>query len=712
MKRLRPWFVLASAALILGIVALTLMPGSFLRNTFANRQNTANATTPIQHVVFIMMENHTYDNYFGTFPGGNGVTLPRATDPAPIDFNHSGAAVAAAIDGGQMDEFQPRGQVQYTQSDIPVYWSYAQNFGLGDNFFTSYATSSSPNHIAMMAAQNGVLYETYNQHGCLSNQNNLIYSKLTTGNPFWSYPCHSVSTLAPVLDSNGLSWRYYATSAIWDAPQMIQSLAGSSNDVHSTTQFVKDVQSGNMPNVAWITPPGGNQSDHPPSSIEGAENYVAQQVNAVMNSKYWSSSAIFITWDDWGGYYDHVAPPVLDNLGLGPRVPLIVISPYAKQGYISHNLGEFSSFTKFVESNWGLGNLGQRDANPTISDLMDYFNFSQTPRSPLIITPPSYSTTLSVPTIGTVGVLNPAVGGPNTNYTFSMVYNLSSTPAVHNVTIDGTAHAMTSIGPAQPKGTLYQYKTKLAVGTHSFTFTFSDTSGTITMPFNGVPFSGPEVHPFNVVTRAITQSALPGASITYALRYSSPTNTAPTLMVVDVDGVTHALQKTSGGTNYLKGVNYAYTTTSLSVGEHYYRFRVNDGSGVGIYEGTVKPWITQITLTSSSVSPTSGSNSTQFTFSTTYTNSNGNAPVQAMVYVDNVGHSMALISGSYSSGALYQTSLTLATGNHTYYFVFADSYTSWADPFMPGVYAGPTTGAVPQVAPGTIIGANDGYDEG
>jgi phospholipase C len=715
MKHIKRWYIFGSLVIILGTIALGFLPGAFLQQAFASKYRTATVTTPIQHVVVIMMENHTLDNYFGTFPGVNGVTLPRATDPAPQDFNHNGAAAAAAMDGGKMDEFPLRGHVQYTQADIPNYWSYAQQFGLGDNFFTSMATSSSPNHIAMIAAQNGVLYETYNQHGCFSAQNNLIYSKLNTGNPFWSYPCHSITSLPTILDANGLSWRYYSTTGIWDAPQMIQPLAGSPNDVHSQTQFIKDVQSGHMANVSWITPPGGNASDHPPAPVEGAQDYVTQQVNAVMQSQYWNSTAIFLTWDDWGGYYDHVAPPQIDNLGLGPRVPLIVISPYAKAGYISHKLGEFSSFVKFIEKNWSLPNLGQRDANLNISNLFDYFSFTQTPLQPLILNTIPFSQTLTVPIIGVVGVLNPAVGGPNTNYTFSVVYHLSTTPTIHDVTIDGTNYPMISKGPAGGGGTVYQYTTKLGVGTHSFTFTFSDTSGTVTMPFNGVPFSGPEVHPFNVLTRPVTKSALPTASITYSIRYSSPTNTPPTLMEVDVDGVPHAMQST-GGTNYQAGVNYSYTANSLSMGEHYYRFRVNDGSGIANFEGSVKPWITPITLTGSSVTPTSGTSSTSFTFSTTYTNVNGNAPTQASVYVDGVAYPMTLVSGSYSAGALYQATTTLSQGKHTFYFVFADSNSGWADPFAPDAYAGPDVGTNAQpVAPGTVLGGDDdgnGYDEG
>src|SRR5207302_35516 len=146
---------------------------------------------------------------------------------------------------------------------------------------------------------------------------------------------------------------------IWDPPLMVKGISKSPNNVHSLGQFAKDIGSGHMANVSWITP-AGNATDHPPGALQAGQNFVAQQVNAVMNSPYWSSTAIFVTWDDWGGFYDHVPPPQIpgDQLGMGPRVPLLVISPYAKHGYISHEQGEFSSFVKFVESIFGLPNLG------------------------------------------------------------------------------------------------------------------------------------------------------------------------------------------------------------------------------------------------------------------------------------------------------------------------------------------------------------------
>ncbi len=495
---------------------------------------------------------------------------------------------------------------------------------------------------------------------------------------------------------------------------MIQGLYQSPNDIHDPSQFARDVQAGNMAAVSWINPSSAVLADHPPYPLQAGQNFATQQINAVMNSPYWSSTAIFLSWDDWGGFYDHVQPPQIDGLGLGPRTPLIVISPYAKSGYISHQVGEFASFDKFIEENWGLPNLGQRDTSTSISDLMDYFDFTQTPQNPLILSLINYSQTLRVPSAGTKSVnvfeaINPVVGGLATNFIYSILYTLSTTPAVHNVTIDGVDHAMT-FKTQTSSGALYQYTTKLGVGHHSCTFTFSDTSGTITLPYNfatnRVQFPGPDVYPFALTNSSVTKVALPGQPVTYWTKYTSSTNTPPTLTEIDIDGVANTMVS-SGGTNYKTGVIYTFTTISLYVGAHYYRSRFDDGSGSGVvvYEGPTLPSITPLTLTHSSVSPTSGTASTTFTFQTTYTEVSGESPAQASVSIDNKAPlPMTYISGSYNTGAIYRYSTQLPAGNHTFAFIFADSKSSWADPFYPSVYAGPNVGAAAQpVAPGTII---------
>jgi phospholipase C len=370
MHHSKRWYVVLAVAGILGVAGWQALPTLLSHAAHAKSSSTKTPTTPITNAVFIMMENHTFDNFFGRFPGANGVTLRRESNPPRGDNDHTSPAAYAAMDGGAMDEFPLVEQAQYTQADIPNYWAYAQQFGLSDNFFTSIATNSTPNHIAMIASQSGGIDDTAPSigPGCSAIQNSLAYSKDSSGNHLWTYPCYNINTMPQILSKNGVSWKYYSDSTNWDAPVFIQGLAGSANDIHTDAQLFTDIQSGTLASVSWVTPPP-KASDHPPQLIELGQNFVTNVVNTIMNSSYWSSTAIFITWDDWGGWYDHAAPPQEDAYGLGPRVPLIVIAPYAKQGHISHQQGEFASFDKFIEENWNVPTLGQRDTLAQTSSL-------------------------------------------------------------------------------------------------------------------------------------------------------------------------------------------------------------------------------------------------------------------------------------------------------------------------------------------------------
>ncbi|HKV58825.1 MAG TPA: alkaline phosphatase family protein [Ktedonobacteraceae bacterium] len=719
MRIIKRWYVFAALLIMLGGVVWQFSPAITARFAQASSAKKSAASNLIKHVVFIMMENHTFDNFFGQYPGANGMTMPEATNPPKSDLDHSSPAFNAARDGGNMDEFPARSFVQYSQSDIPTYWTYAQQFGLSDNFYSSVASNSAPNHLAMTAAQTGGLNGSSLMNGCMSPQNTEEESKsAATGNEYFSYPCYNIPTIADELTAAGKTWRFYSSVGIWDSPRMVQSTYNSSNIVSNPNKVVSDINAKKLADVTWVTPQGNVANDHPPSALQGGQNFVSGIVNAIINNSYWSNTAIFVTWDDWGGWYDHVSPPVVDGVGLGSRVPLLVISPYAKQGYISHQQGEFSSFATFAEKVFSLPSLNQRDAHT--SDLMDFFDFTQTARSPVIVNPINYSAALTVPygvpnlaKHGTTirGTVLPEKGNTSTVFSFNIVYALSQAPAIHNVNIDGTSFPMTGLGSV-PGGTLYQYNTKLPLGIHGFTFTFSDVSGTLTIPYNGVSMTA-EVDRFAMTTDTVTPSAaLPGQPVTYSVKYYSPTNTPPTLTEIDIDGIPHTMVS-SGGTNYKAGVAYKFTTSSLSEGVHYYRFRFNDSSGVITNEGTELPSITPVLLKQSSVSPASGNTSTNFAFQTTYTEASGAAPVQALLYVDGVAHPMSKVSGSFSTGALYQATLTLPLGNHAYYFVFTDSGSSWADPLAPSNYAGPNvcTGCViTHGASSQIVNTGDGTD--
>jgi len=301
--------LLAVTALIAIIGAAIWQISPVASNLFAHASSKRSASTqsPIQHVVIVMMENHTFDNFFGRFPGANGFQEAAASNPQRDDFNHDGPATVAAIDGGKMDNVPAHGYVQYTQQDIPNYWAWAAQYGLGDNFFSAMSSSSTPNHLAQFAASSGGLNATTPQGGCKSKYNNLIQSvNASTGVGYRQYPCVNIPSAATLLDQNSLSWKYYTDTTEWDAPLMISSYYNSKNIDKNPNDFVKDVQANNMKSVSWVVSPRCC-SDHPPLALQLGENFATGVINAVMNnSNYWPNTAIFLTWDDWGGFYDHV----------------------------------------------------------------------------------------------------------------------------------------------------------------------------------------------------------------------------------------------------------------------------------------------------------------------------------------------------------------------------------------------------------------------
>ena len=633
------------------------------------------ATTPITNAVIVMLENHTFDNFFGAFPGANGVQSAPAPDPILADIDHTFPGYLVALDQGALDGFDAAGVVSYQQSDIPVLWEYASQFGLSDNFFTSAATNSTPNHLYMIAGQSGGIIETDPLYGQIGSPANCLIPCMTNeGTVYLKYPSVSINSIPNQLTKSGISWRYYCQNAIWLAPGYIANLAQSPNIVDNPSQIVTDIQSGSLASVSWVCPATA-QSTHPTTTLGPGLNYLVQLVNAAMESEYWPGMAIFVTWDDWGGFYDHVQPPVVDAFGLGGRVPLLVISPYAKPGYVSSVQAEFSSLARFVAVNWSLHSLGQRDALESTSDLFDFFDFSQQPLAPVLQDLVPAPSMLAVPSSNPSTAVSPHIGGPETVFEFYIRYTLKAPPTSANVVIDGTPFAMKLQGAG-----LYAYSTSLVPGTHLFSFSFSSGGVTETLPYNGVPFTVP-VMPFTVKNTTAIKVPLLGVAQTFGISYSGK---ALTQAEVNIDGVTYPLTPKNGSSQV-----FEYTTEELSTGFHRYRLLVSDGTAVGIYDGLATPFISRFLLSSGAVTPTSGTVSTAFVFSVVYQHSSGIAPQFARVYVDGVAHRMKA-AGSAGSGVLYTATLSLPVGNHSYFFVFNDGTTSFAEPVGPSFIEGPT----------------------
>ncbi len=368
----------------------------------------------IQHIVFLIKENRTYDHYFGTFPGGDGATsgmnstgktvpLAHAPDQTPWDLGHSWRDALVAINNGKMNKFDlvENGEedgfrlayTQYQESDIPNYFSYARNFVLADRMFSSMAGPSFPNHLYTVAAEDGGTLDNprpnhYNW-GCDSDEDQNVVVQKPDGRLTNDPPCVDFQTLADSLEATHRSWKYYAPPkgkygyqwSTLDAIKHIRETPLWKEHVVNDDQFISDALDGKLPAVSWLVT--GDDSEHPPLSVCAGENWTVRQLNALMSGPDWNSTVVFLTWDDFGGFYDHVPPPSIGITTLGPRVPLLIISPYARKGYISHTQYEFSSFLKFAEVRFGLPALTDRDSKA--NDMLDSFDFQQPPQPTLIL---------------------------------------------------------------------------------------------------------------------------------------------------------------------------------------------------------------------------------------------------------------------------------------------------------------------------------------
>jgi phospholipase C len=380
----------------------------------------ATGITKIQHIVFIIKENRTFDNYFGTYPGADGATsgmistgavipLVRAEDQYPVDPGHAQSDWFLDYDSGAMDGWNLQSQgdlngfypsmTQHYEEDIPNYWAYARYFTLGDRMFSSFNGPSFPAHLFTIAAQPSetiqIPSEINGGHGgdwgCDADPLTVVRSRTSNNIRFYQFPCFKITTMADLLDQAGISWKSYAPTAgevaywfnTYNSIEQIRNSSLWTSNVVSDQNFITDALAGNLPAVSWLTTGENLEEDHPPHSVCLGENWTVRQLNAIMQGPDWGSTAVFIVWDDWGGLYDHVPPPQVDANGFGGRVPFLLISPYAKSGAVTHTVYEFSSVLKFVEKRFGLPSLSTRDA--AANDLTDAFDFNQTPLNPLIL---------------------------------------------------------------------------------------------------------------------------------------------------------------------------------------------------------------------------------------------------------------------------------------------------------------------------------------
>jgi phospholipase C len=408
---------------------------------------------PIKHVVFLVKENRSFDHYFGRYPGvdgatqgdtmncstfGDGAKVDLTDAPAiiPHDLGHAFYPGLLSIDGGKMNGFNcvslgedMTGYSQYDRGSLPLYYSYADRFVIADHFFTSMYGPTFPEHLYTVAAQSYGIVDNksttdtpgnycddpqeYTQRFPIEDLSDAdvkqimhLEDNITAGGPpgqllkiasYWesTRTCVNIKVLPDELEEHHISWKYYANADQWmNALQAVRHVRFGPmwKKVQTPETFLTDVKAGNLPAVSWLIPPEGGPNEHPGSGapVCSGENWTIQYMNALMRSDAWASTAVIMVWDDFGGFYDHVVPPHYDVMGLGPRTPALILSPWTRRGdnpeggAIDSTEYEFSSVLKFIEDLHGLKPMTERDANA--DPLSGAFDFTQEPRlDPMIM---------------------------------------------------------------------------------------------------------------------------------------------------------------------------------------------------------------------------------------------------------------------------------------------------------------------------------------
>jgi phospholipase C len=400
------------------------VPGSAVRRAGPLQPLTQRLTSKIQHVVIIIQENRTVNDLFNGLAGadtvrtgqnshGQSVPLRPRLLTAPYDISHAHSGFVTEYANGQLNGFDlvsstckksgkcPPADIRaygyVPEPGVEPYYVMARRYAFAKRMFQTNEGPSFPAHQYLLsgtstisdgsplrASENPLTPRKKLTGGCDSPTGSLVKLIDQAGQENQStYPCFNRNSLIALIEAQSLSWHYYQShigAGLWEAPDAILSVRNSSqystDVVAPPSQILTDVDAGNLANVVWVTPTPA-ESDHAGINDGSGPSWVASVVNKIGQSSYWASTAIFVTWDDWGGWYDPVAPPQYNSYELSLRVPLIVISPYAKQHYISPNQHEFGSILKFTEEMFGLGSLGTTDVRA--DDLSDCFNFSKTP---------------------------------------------------------------------------------------------------------------------------------------------------------------------------------------------------------------------------------------------------------------------------------------------------------------------------------------------
>lgn len=381
----------------------------------------ADKAYPIRHVVVVIQENRTFDNLFAGFPGADAPMTGRTHDGktvelkqitfARVTLDHFYKAGKTAYDHGAMNGFDlipPQAPfTKYTpysrveRSLIKPYWDMAQQYVLADHMFPTEWGPSFTAHLNLIAgtttvAQNESVVDMPMLNGAVvaggcDSPAGTVTSLITASGQYLNeagpFPCYSFRTIADVLDPANVSWTWYGAhwpsgQSLWNAFGAIKKIRygpdWSRHIVNTSKQVLVDAAAGKLPEVSWVIPTMPD-SDHPGAGKPYGPSWVSAVVNAVGTGPDWQSSAVVIVWDDWGGWYDNVAPAQLDYRGLGARVGCIVISPYAKAGYVEHTPYEFGSILKTIERIYGLPEIGTTDRRA--NDMFDAFDFTRPPRA-------------------------------------------------------------------------------------------------------------------------------------------------------------------------------------------------------------------------------------------------------------------------------------------------------------------------------------------